>query len=67
MIGGLLGNSGSMPVSVSGGPAVSGADGKSGGSLSMGDINMGGGGFNPSMWVVLVVVVILAVMLWKKK
>jgi len=67
MIGGLLGNSGSMPISANGGPAVSGSDGKSGGSLSVGSINMGGGGFNPSMWVVLVVLVILAVMLWKKK
>ncbi|TOM30285.1 hypothetical protein CGH80_21115, partial [Vibrio parahaemolyticus] len=29
MIGGLLGNSGSMPISANGGPATSGANGKS--------------------------------------
>ncbi|HHY0575997.1 TPA: hypothetical protein ACVU5O_003064 [Vibrio parahaemolyticus] len=40
MIGGLLGNSGSMPISANGGPATSGANGKSGGSLSVGSINM---------------------------
>ncbi|EOD9222780.1 hypothetical protein Q3049_003174, partial [Vibrio parahaemolyticus] len=49
MIGGLLGNSGSMPISANGGPATSGANGKSGGSLSVGSINMGGASvFNPS-------------------
>ncbi|EGQ7654982.1 hypothetical protein [Vibrio parahaemolyticus] len=67
MIGGLLGNSGSMPISANGGPATSGANGKSGGSLSVGSINMGGASvFNPST-LMIAVIVIVAVLLWKKK
>ncbi|WP_438454604.1 hypothetical protein [Vibrio alginolyticus] len=65
MIGGLLGNSGSMPISANGGPSVSGADGESSGSLSVGNINMGGG--NSTTLMILVVIVIAAVLLWKKK
>ncbi|MCF9503851.1 hypothetical protein J8A81_23550, partial [Vibrio parahaemolyticus] len=62
------GNSGSMPISANGGPATSGANGKSGGSLSVGSINMGGASvFNPSTLMMIAVIVIVAVLLWKKK
>ncbi|MDN4732618.1 hypothetical protein QYZ42_19415 [Vibrio parahaemolyticus] len=67
MIGGLLGNSGSMPISANGGPATSGANGKSGGSLSVGSINMGGASvFNPSTLMMIAIIVIVAVLLWKR-
>ena len=65
MIGGLLGNSGSLPISANGGPATSGASGDSGGSFKMGNINMGGGGMSPAMLMVLVLITV--VWLWKKK
>ncbi len=65
MIGGLLGNSGSLPISANSGPATSGASGDSGGSLKVGNINMGGGGMSPTMLMLLALIVV--VWLWKKK
>ncbi|MCF9550160.1 hypothetical protein J8A14_23495, partial [Vibrio parahaemolyticus] len=65
---GANGKSGGSLSVGNGGPATSGANGKSGGSLSVGSINMGGASvFNPSTLMMIAVIVIVAVLLWKKK
>ncbi|NLS13361.1 hypothetical protein HGP28_10700 [Vibrio sp. SM6] len=68
MIGGGLTNSGSMPISANGGPATSGSDGASDGTMTVGGINMGGGGgISTSVIAVVVLALLAGWYLWKKK
>ncbi|MFH0287314.1 hypothetical protein ACGRSR_06635 [Vibrio owensii] len=59
MIGGPLTNSGSMPINAGAGQAN--------GSLSMGNINMGGSGIDRITLIAIVMALLVGLWLWKKK
>jgi len=67
VIGGPLTNSGSMPINAGAGPATSGSKGQANGSLSMGNINMGGSGIDRITLIAIVMALLVGLWLWKKK